>query len=215
VPLVPIVSAANLLAQLTLAVIGLIVGFVPTAEETLQLLDWWCFCAVLYVIAVAIAVTVVARSRRSVHRWVTARLLVGRITGVVSGASTVLASLCGIAGAVQVKLQYTGADRVSATVIGTTAMLLSWMLLHWGHAQLYLRLHRRSPRPLLAFPGTAHPRLSDFVYFAFTVGTTFATSDVDVLDPRMRWAVAKHSILSFFYDGAIIVLALNTLTASG
>ena len=213
-PLIPLVSTANLLAQLGLVVLGLIVGFVPSAEETLDLLGWWCAAAAVYVIAVAIAVTVVARSRRDRHKWATSRLLVGRVTGFVSAACTVLASICGIAGAVQVKLQYAGPDGVAAIAIGTMTMLLSWALLHWGYALAYLRLHRRSPHPLLAFPSSEHPRVSDFVYFAFTVGTTFAASDVKILDPRLRWTVVKHSVLSFFYNGAIIVLALNTLTAS-
>jgi uncharacterized membrane protein len=31
----------------------------------------------------------------------------------------------------------------------------------------------------LVFPGTEHPTFIDFTYFSFTVGTTFAVSDVE------------------------------------
>jgi uncharacterized membrane protein len=214
--LAPLASTLNLLGQLALVVLGVVVGAVPDAEETLELLDWWCFLALIYLVGAAIGVAFIARSpSRSGERRPPSRLHLSRAAGFVASTCTVLASLCGIAGAVQVRFGYVdAADRVQATVVGTAAMLLAWVLLHWGYAQTYHRRHSRSPRPLLGFPGTERPRLSDFAYFAFTVGTTFAASDVKVLSPRLRWTVAKHSVLSFFYNGAIIVLALNTLTAS-
>ena len=215
VALIPIVSSANLLAQVGLVALGIVVGLEGTAQGTLVLLQWWCVLALVYVIAVAITVTIVSRSRREPDAWATSRLLVGRATGFVAATCTVLASLCGIAGATQVRLNYTGLDAIAASITGIAAMLLSWILLHWGFAQAYLRRYRRSAEPVLAFPATQRPRLSDFVYFAFTVGTTFAASDVKVLSQRLRWTVVQHSVLSFFYNGAIIVLAFNTLTASG
>ena len=46
------------------------------------------------------------------------------------------------------------------------------------------------------------------------LGTTFAASDVEVLSTRLRWTVVWHSVLSFFFNGLIIVLALNTITGS-
>ncbi|MGH1549840.1 DUF1345 domain-containing protein [Leifsonia poae] len=214
--LIPLVCGVNIAAQVALVLLGVVVGVAPSAEETLALLLWWCSLALAYVIAVAIAVTIVSRSRRPPSASSTSRLLVGRVSGFVATSCTVLASLCGIAGAAQVRFNYSfGPDEVAATIAGIAAMLLSWVLLHWGYAQAYLRRHRRSPEPALSLPGTEHPRLSDFVYVAFTVGTTFAASDAKILSPRVRWTVVQHSVLSFFYNGAIIVLALNTLTASG
>ena len=52
-------------------------------------------------------------------------------------------------------------------------------------------------------------RLLDFAYFAFTLGTSFAVSDVEVTDSRMRRSVLGHQILSFFYNAAILTLAIN------
>lgn len=34
------------------------------------------------------------------------------------------------------------------------------------------------------------------MYFAITIGTTFATSDVNVVSRRLRWTVATHSVLA-------------------
>jgi len=55
----------------------------------------------------------------------------------------------------------------------------------------------------------------DFVYFSFTVGSSFAASDVTVLSSRTRWTVVWHSVSSFFFNGLIIVLALNTIMSNG
>ena len=207
---------ANLAAQLALATLGIAVGLEPTAEATISLLALWSTGAVVYLACIVIAVTVMSRPPRTRPTEAVPGVYRGRTAHLIGAGSTVLASLCGVAGAVQVTWRY--ADATVDTVgnlVGVAAMLLSWALLHWGYAQFYYRRYHRAPRPVLAFPQTPTPRLSDFVYFAFTIGTAFATSDAQVLSPRLRWTVTKHSILGFFYNGAIIVLALNTLTSSG
>ncbi|WP_410636312.1 DUF1345 domain-containing protein [Amycolatopsis sp. cmx-4-83] len=38
----------------------------------------------------------------------------------------------------------------------------------------------------MRFPATERPNLLDFAYFAFTVGTSFATSDVEVQTRPIR-----------------------------
>ncbi|MEV8213821.1 DUF1345 domain-containing protein [Leifsonia sp. NPDC077715] len=207
---------ANLAVQLALAALGVAVGLEPTAEATITLLAWWSGAACVYLVCVVIAVTLTSRSPRTKPTAAVPAIYRGRCAQVIGAGSTVLASLCGVTGSVQVTWRYADAtvDAIG-DLVGVAAMLLSWALLHWGYAQFYYRRYHRAPRSVLAFPETPTPRLSDFVYFAFTVGTSFATSDAEVLSPRLRWTVTKHAILSFFYNGAIIVLALNTLTASG
>ena len=69
------------------------------------------------------------------------------------------------------------------------------------------RRHCRSP---LIFPYTKDPGLLDFVYVSFMVGTSFTPNDVETAPP-IRWTVVWHSVLSFFFNGFIIVLAMNTI----
>ena len=64
--------------------------------------------------------------------------------------------------------------------------------------------------PPLVFPHTTNPSLLDFVYVSFMVGTSFTPNDVETAPP-IRWTVVWHSVLSFFFNGFIIVLALNTI----
>lgn len=66
------------------------------------------------------------------------------------------------------------------------------------------------PERLMRFPATENPGLLDFVYVAYMVGTSFTPNDVET-SPRIRWTVVWHSVLSYFFNGFIIVLALNTI----
>ena len=47
---------------------------------------------------------------------------------------------------------------------------------------------------------------------SFTVGVTFATSDVEVVSRRMRWHVLVHAILSFVYNTAVIAIVVNVVS---
>lgn len=84
-------------------------------------------------------------------------------------------------------------------------------MLHTSYALYYAsRYYQFKPSPGgLAFPGEQKPRQIDFAYFAFTIGTSFAVSDVEVTDSTMRRTVLGHQILSFFYNTAILALAIN------
>jgi uncharacterized membrane protein len=53
----------------------------------------------------------------------------------------------------------------------------------------------------------------EFLYYAFTIGTTAQTSDTNVRDTKMRRATLWHSIVSFFYNTAIIAMSINALIA--
>lgn len=64
------------------------------------------------------------------------------------------------------------------------------------------------------FPGTPHPVYWDFVYFAFTLGMTFQTSDVEVTSPRIRRIVTVHSLAAFFFNIGILAFTINVLGGS-
>ena len=56
------------------------------------------------------------------------------------------------------------------------------------------------------------PTATDFLYFSFSVGTSFAVSDVNVASQAMRWHVMVHSVLSFFYNAVVLAAAIGFLT---
>ena len=98
-----------------------------------------------------------------------------------------------------------------AAILNALGVIAAWGVLHTSYALYYAsRYYQFKPSPGgLAFPGEQRPRQIDFAYFAFTIGTSFAVSDVEVTDSTMRRTVLGHQILSFFYNTAILALAIN------
>lgn len=141
-------------------------------------------------------------------------------TGLLDTLSWVLpfaASLVGINSAILFLVNrgsavFSADQGVLIAVAAAIGIVISWLLLQTGFAQMYQMLHDRRPEdPGLAFPAQETPQLVDFLYFAFTIGTSFATSDVTVTTTRMRWTVLGHSILSFFYNALVVALAIQIL----
>ncbi|CAM5529422.1 hypothetical protein TPAU25S_03724 [Tsukamurella paurometabola] len=86
-------------------------------------------------------------------------------------------------------------------------VLLSWVLLHMAFAQIYARSFYTEGG--LDFPHCESPQATEFLYFSFTVGTSFAVSDVTVTSTPMRRRLIVHSVLSFFFNAAVVAIALD------
>lgn len=96
-------------------------------------------------------------------------------------------------------------------------LLLIWLFansvyaLHYAHA-FYLRDGGTGgDSGGIDFPGTKTPSYSDFCYFAFTLGMTFQTSDVDITAPRMRQVALLHSFAAFVFNIGVIAFTINVL----
>jgi uncharacterized membrane protein len=105
-------------------------------------------------------------------------------------------------------------EGASLALMASVGVISAWGVLHTSYALHYAYLFYRSEESAggLAFPGEQSPDQQDFAYFAFTIGTTFAVSDVDVTDRAIRRAVLGHQILSFFYNTTILALVINLVT---
>jgi uncharacterized membrane protein len=100
--------------------------------------------------------------------------------------------------------------------LSLSTIFLSWFLIHLGFAVFYAHefhgeRHGKTGASGggLKFPGEKEPDYLDFVYFSFVVGTTAQTSDTAVTSRAMRRVVALHGVLSFFFNTAVIALAVN------
>jgi uncharacterized membrane protein len=109
-----------------------------------------------------------------------------------------------------------GMDRTLSVALSVSTIFLSWLLIHTVFAVSYAHeFHSEAKggsRGLgggLKFPDDSTPDYLDFLYFSFVVGTTAQTSDVEVCSRRMRRVVMLHGILSFFFNTAVIALAVN------
>jgi uncharacterized membrane protein len=63
----------------------------------------------------------------------------------------------------------------------------------------------------LDFPGTPKPDYWDFIYFAFTCGMAFATSDVQITDRHVRKIVTIHCLAAFAFNIGVLAFTINVL----
>lgn len=215
-PLVTLGFVASLIAQLGMILLGiLLIGSEEDDTSFLILLSVWCTIATLYEVVALIVLGRLSKRPTAPEGHRPSRIEVSRVARIVSLTATILSSLIGLFAAFSVLGLHNDPTVGSLIdVVGVWAMLLAWGFLHWGFAQVYYQRYYAADEPPFRFPNTPHPRIVDFVYFSFTVGTSFAASDVEVLTSRARWTIVWHSVISFFFNGLIIVLALNTITGA-
>ena len=102
---------------------------------------------------------------------------------------------------------------LEALVIFT--LLLAWLFsntvyaLHHAHLA-YVRTTDERSRGL-DFPNTREPVYADFVYFAFTLGMTFQTSDVQISDSGIRRTATVHSLAAFVFNIGVLAFTINVL----
>lgn len=205
----------SLLWQLCMVVVGITFATTDDYEDGFFSLLLWCGLGTVYAIVVIIVLGRLSRRDRPATSHQPSRIELSRPARIVSTSATILASFVGLGAATELlALRHDAAWQGTIEIIGVWAMLLAWGFLHWGFAQMYSQSYYSSiDDPPLRFPRTPYPRITDFVYFSYTIGTSFAASDVETLKPMIRWRVVWHSVASFFFNGLIIVLALNTITS--
>jgi uncharacterized membrane protein len=106
-------------------------------------------------------------------------------------------------------------DRWEAYVCGIAAVALGWLIVHTTYTFRYAHLYwydddgDGTACGGITFPGTPEPSDYDFAYFAFCIGASFAVSDPQVTETRVRREIIVHSIISFAYNSVIIGLVIN------
>jgi uncharacterized membrane protein len=99
--------------------------------------------------------------------------------------------------------------------IGLTAVTLlsAWAFIHtafaFHYAHLYYGNESRKAEPGLSFPGKAEPLYSDFLYFAFIIGTSGQTADVSLTTTRLRRIGMLHCVLAFLFNTTLLALMIN------
>ena len=97
-------------------------------------------------------------------------------------------------------------------------LIVAWLFSNTVYALHYAHMAYIQPPAGCAgfrFPGTPEPVYWDFVYFAFTCGMAFATSDVEVTDQRIRKVVAFHCLAAFAFNIGVLAFTVNLLASGG
>jgi uncharacterized membrane protein len=130
------------------------------------------------------------------------------VTGVV-----MVAVLTAVGAELQKGEPPTGATK--AVIVGTLglAWLFSNMVYALHYAHLFYSRDRKAGGDIggLNFSGTGKPCYSDFVYFAFTLGMTFQTSDTGVTAAGMRRIVTVHCFAAFCFNLGVLAFTINAL----
>jgi uncharacterized membrane protein len=215
-------SAITRVTQLGLVALGCgLAFFSASAGSDLSYLVGWDLLVACY-LAIGFMIARHRRTRLAAVRPVSS---VGRMltSARLSFGFAILASLVGVSSLTSA-LSY-GENATYGQAIkffGGTAIIAAWLLLHSGYAGFYAsRYYEQAAGDAamgqdvhggLEFPRDAKPTATDFLYFAFSVGTSFAVSDVSVTTQAMRWHVMVHSVLSFFYNAVVLAAAIGFLT---
>jgi uncharacterized membrane protein len=110
---------------------------------------------------------------------------------------------------------HTAVERWEAYILGFVAISVGWFLVHTLYTFRYAHLYWHdedgdgTENGGIKFPGTDAPSDWDFAYFSFCLGTSFAVSDPQVTETRVRREVITHSIISFAYNSVIVGMVIN------
>ena len=116
---------------------------------------------------------------------------------------------------VWVELTNATAARAAHPAFVIATLLLAWLFsngvyaLHYAH--LHYGQHEGRDRGGVDFPGPGEPDYWDFVYFAFTLGMTFQTSDVAITDRNIRRIATAHCLAAFIFNLGVLAFTINVL----
>ena len=105
---------------------------------------------------------------------------------------------------------------IGLSLLGAATIVLSWLVahttfaMHYAHEYFYEIEHEELPG--LELPGAhSDPDYGDFLYVAFSIGTTAGITDVRLLTRHWRRMVLAHGMLSFLLNAVILGLSINLL----
>ena len=106
----------------------------------------------------------------------------------------------------------------SAIVLIIATLALAWLFanmvftLHYAH--LYYLQMEGHDQGGIEVPGIKEPGYWDFLYFAFTLGMTFQTSDVTISGAHLRRVVLGHRMAAFIFNMGILAFTVNAIGGS-
>lgn len=106
-------------------------------------------------------------------------------------------------------------DRLAiALVIGT--LVVAWLFsntvyaLHYAHL-FYTSSGGKGDDGGIEFPDTKEPDYWDFLYFSWTLGMTFQTSDVSITGRHVRKIVTFHCLAAFVFNLGVLAFTINVI----
>jgi uncharacterized membrane protein len=158
----------------------------------------------------ALIATLLGKGEASQMRETSRRNDANRVLLLVVTGVTMLVILV----AVYKELQ--GKSDVIAIALVIATLALAWLFsnvvyaLHYAHLYYLGDEHGKDLRGL-QFSNCDEPDWWDFLYFSFTIGMTFQTSDTAIGSRRLRRIATGHGLAAFVFNLGILAFTINTL----
>jgi uncharacterized membrane protein len=104
---------------------------------------------------------------------------------------------------------------IPKTALLVATLVLAWLFsntvyaLHYAHIY-YIDDDGKDTRGI-NIPGCDEPDYWDFIYFSFTLGMTFQTSDTQIESWRIRRISIGHCLASFVFNIGVLAFSINVL----
>lgn len=134
-----------------------------------------------------------------------------RLVAIVVMVTASVMSLIGVALGLAKARHVSHRLDVALTIVSLLAVVLSWLVVHTMFTLRYAHQYYLEPAGGIDFPGHGEPDYSDFAYFAFTVGMSFAVSDPNVTSRIIRRIVLRHALISYLFGTVIVGMTINVM----
>jgi uncharacterized membrane protein len=131
------------------------------------------------------------------------------ITGIVTTVILV---------AIAVELAQRGKAQPPTIILIIATLLIAWLFtnlvyaLHYAHLFYSSDSDGKGDAGGIVFSGVCdEPDYWDFIYFAFTLGMTFQTSDTGISSPTIRKVVTFHCFAAFVFNIGVLAFTINVL----
>ena len=161
----------------------------------------------------------VARADTQTIRWRAGVTDDGKWVMLVLSIVAAIAAMGAILIEISIAKTLKGSGAGSHYLLAGLTILSAWVFIHLSFALHYAHEFFDESKTLegedpqlkggLRFPDTEVPDYWDFLYFSFIIGVASQTADVEITSKEIRRTSLAHSILSFFFNSAILALTIN------
>jgi uncharacterized membrane protein len=193
-----------------LAVLGFCLGFTRLNGITSALIAWNCFTVPYIALALQAMLTADHASLKShAHLYDDGE----GVILLLSIAAAIL-SFVAIVGELATTQNVGNAAKAWHVALAGLTLITAWTYIHIAFAfhyahGYYAELPRNKGEPSLIFPGTKTPHYMDFLYFAFVIGTSGQTADVDFATTNMRRIGLIHCVTAYLFNATVLALTIN------
>jgi uncharacterized membrane protein len=92
------------------------------------------------------------------------------------------------------------------------AWLFSNLVYAFHYAHMFYDAKDAGDAGGIIFPEGGAPVFADFVYFAFVIGMTCQTADLDISSRRIRRVVTMQGLFAFFFNLGVLAMTINVLS---